>query len=638
MYIDPAYRGARSQSPTDLGYDRVSVADSVMTLTATLPPSDLLPFLPTTYTGGRGDASNRPRLISGSVKTAPHFMLSAAADFIMEARVRMDAGVARGYWPSFWTTTFFWPDRGEIDILEGIKNSLGALSSKMNIIGNSADGGAAEFITVAQPNYPANQWINVMAKKVGNTLFFYDDADSPGTYVLRGSTTSLVSRMTGAHDIRLDLAVANAWDGSTYNAGDWPKKVEFDWWRAWVPASAGANPALQILPAVNTTPGGSWAATFPSKTALHGSGAGLEQVSAAWDNFDAPGMPTRNNVTRLPTSMTVDLTARTVSGTVPTTEGGCMGVFITHAYADGTPASRVLLPYNVAPAVQSLAIGSYVVGAAINEVIGYTAFHSGNLGPHTYNVTAPGLTVSGNGTGTVAITGTASTSVDVTIECTNSIGQTTTVNRTLTVTAGAATLDDTFTGKADGTDLTAHTGEGGGTWSRHPTAASAKIGMAADGFVYQETADATSLYISSVATIPADAVITSVFSAKTLDNQARQLGIVGRCNPTAATFYLVRINQPAGVTRSIQLFRSVNGTLTQLGSGVTVTLTAGQTRTIALRMVGSTISVELDGSSVISVTDTNIPAAGRAGIRAYSFPGDSASAGFQLSSIVAAAA
>lgn len=446
MYIDPVFRGARSQSPTDLGYDGTSVAGSVLTLTASAPPSELLPFLPTNY-GGLGDGFGRPRLISGSLKTAPSFMVSMQADMAVECYAKLPPGQARGHWSSFWTTSFFWPDFGEIDVLEGKKaDSSGAVTTTLNnVIVSAADGGGSMSETVSQPVIPTDRFVRLLCVKQGTTLSFYDDADVQGVLALRGTTTTRVSRLRGAHDIRLDLAVAGGWDNTSQNMADWPNNVQFDWWRAWVPATAGDNTPVQVLAEVNTTPGGSWAATLPSRVALFGAGAGIEQVCAAWDNLDSPGMPTRNAETRLPTSMTVNLTTRAITGTVPATEGGRMGVLVTYAYNDGTPAGRAILPYNVAPAIQALFDSSVVTpGTAVSLSIPYTAFHSGNLGPHTYNVTAPGLVVTGNGTGNVSIAGTAGadgTSQTITINVTNAIGQTTTVTRTVSSVAGGEGFD-----------------------------------------------------------------------------------------------------------------------------------------------------------------------------------------------------
>ncbi|MFZ5666977.1 MAG: glycoside hydrolase family 16 protein [Pseudomonadota bacterium] len=616
MYVDPAFRGARSQSPTDLGYDRVSVSNSILTLTASAPEAEILPFLPTTYTGGRGDANNRPPLLTGSLKTAPHFMLSAQADWIVECRVRLPSGVARGYWPSFWTSTFFWPDRGEVDIVEVKKDASGNMTSLMNVYGNISNGSPAEFTTVATPAYAAGQWINVMAKRVGNTIFFYDDAATPGTYALRGSTTNYVARFSGAHDIRLDLAVSNNWDASTFSAGDWPKSVEFDWWRVWVPTAAGPNRPTQILPAVNTTPGGSWAATFPSATTLHGSGAGLEQVTGAFDNYDAPGFPTRNTTTRLPTSMTVDLSARTVSGTVPTTEGGCLPILITYAYDDGTPASRVMLPFNVAPAVQSIFGNQSVIeGAAVNLSVAYTAFHSGNLGPHTYTATSDKgwLTITGNGTQSLTITGTAPADdvATITVNCTNSIGQVTTVTRTVTATAAPSLFfEDDF--NAAGGTLAGRVANSGGTWATHPlSSATHSLSGAGGGGIYQPTTDIG--WMTNNQTVPnANYYVEADLLVKSVLGGGPSISVNGRMDASALTFYGIRYTGTAFI-----LYKSVAGTLTTLAT-YTATQATGVLATVRLEMNGDQISGLVDGVLRMGpVTDADITAAGRVGTRMY---------------------
>lgn len=72
-----------------------------------------------------------------------------------------------------------------------------------------------------------------------------------------------------------------------------------------------------------------------------------------------------------------------------------------------------------------------------------TAFYSGNLGPHTYQVTSDKawVNVAGNGTGAVTLSGTAPLSADtttLTVACTNVLGQTTTITHTATASADLA--------------------------------------------------------------------------------------------------------------------------------------------------------------------------------------------------------
>jgi len=443
LYVDPAYRGARSQSPTDLGVDRVSVANSVATLSASAPDAGMLPYLPTNYTNnGRGDEEGRPKLLAGSLKAAD-FLLSAQADHILECKVRFPTGIPKGAFPSFWFSNFFWPDYGEIDTFEMRPQTAYGSDARINqnVIASATDGAGATFTTVnGNVAVPVDRWITFVHMRVGDTVYFYDDHVTEGTLVMVGSTTTNVTRVRGPQQVRLDMASE---EETGWSAAEWPYSVDFDWWRAWAPATAasGKEPTI-MLPAVNTTPGGSWAATLPPATDLSEGRAGIEQIVTVYDNIDAPGYPTRDSsgYPRPAGGMTINQATRAITGTVPTTEGGRTFLMIAYAFDDGSPARCSLLPFNVAPAVQASLFSNMSVdfGGAVDLTIAYTDFHSGNLGPHTYSVStdAGWLTVSGNGTTEATIAGTApeeAAEFTVTIEATNSVGQTTTAIRTIAV-------------------------------------------------------------------------------------------------------------------------------------------------------------------------------------------------------------
>lgn len=66
---------------------------------------------------------------------------------------------------------------------------------------------------------------------------------------------------------------------------------------------------------------------------------------------------------------------------------------------------------------------------------------------------------------------------------------------------------------------------------------------------------------------------------------------------------------------TVNLYKLNSGTQIQLGTGVAVTVNAGETHNIKLVGNGTTISVQWDGVEKISVTDSSISAAGVAGIR-----------------------
>ncbi len=90
------------------------------------------------------------------------------------------------------------------------------------------------------------------------------------------------------------------------------------------------------------------------------------------------------------------------------------------------------------------------------------------------------------------------------------------------------------------------------------------------------------------------------------------IGLLGRQSTSANTAYLVRLRAGTGW----QLYKTINGTSTQLGSTAAQSLSVGNVFSVVLNMVGSTIEVYVDGVLKISVTDTSITEAGKPGIYA----------------------
>lgn len=166
-------------------------------------------------------------------------------------------------------------------------------------------------------------------------------------------------------------------------------------------------------------------------------------------------------------------------------------------------------------------------------------------------------------------------------------------------------VNDSFTG-ADGTNLTAHTGETGATWTAH-TASGATIVLtsnrAGDG-------GNNAIYYASGLPATADYDVESLIYFVT--NTASAHFICGRMDTTANTFYGMRWNQG---TTAWQLYKRIAGTFTQLGSDYTDAVATGNTRTAKLQLRGTTITAFIDGTSRISVTDSAITAAGRVGFR-----------------------
>lgn len=162
---------------------------------------------------------------------------------------------------------------------------------------------------------------------------------------------------------------------------------------------------------------------------------------------------------------------------------------------------------------------------------------------------------------------------------------------------------DSFTDTA-GTALSAHTGEVGATWTAVPTFSGAAVinpsgdcrGNGANALWYESGLPASADY-----DVEADVYVASIVN---------QAGILGRVSTTAATYYLLYYDAGAAVWR---LYVVVNGTAVTNFS-FAQTLTAGQIYHLHLMMRGSQIMAFVNGSQIFNVTDSNISAAGRAGV------------------------
>jgi len=439
FFVDPYFRGAYSQSQTVLAYNShvtVDTEDAELTMRIASPEAGLLPYLPTTYDGNRGDGADRPLLIGANLCSWPHAMVSAKGNYILEFMFMVDNHEMSEVRCGIWSTTLDWPNKGEVDTGEFTKNvgETGVIEFSNGVHVNASDGGA-DVVFTDYENVPCGQYIRKLSVKTSGKIEFYHDAAAPGTLVETAETTTNISRFGGAHDIRLQMSSDV---NPTINGTTFPAEYHVRFWRLWVPVDTPLNEDTIELAEVNTTPGGSWAATFPNAATLWAGGdmPDLEECVGLFYGLDTPGAETRAN--KRPGGMTVDMTARTMSGTVPSTRGGRVGLLFTGSFNGGGMARRAIKYINVAPAVQAslFANETFDLNDEIDIDVEYTDFHSGELGPHTYNVSSDKAwpTITGNGTGSVNLGGDAPATEEtatITIICTNAIGQTTTVQRTL---------------------------------------------------------------------------------------------------------------------------------------------------------------------------------------------------------------
>ena len=151
-------------------------------------------------------------------------------------------------------------------------------------------------------------------------------------------------------------------------------------------------------------------------------------------------------------------------------------------------------------------------------------------------------------------------------------------------------------------------------WTQH--SGSATTAEIASGRV-RGTAAGAAFYYHSGAPATADySVSADVYEAS--NPPAYAAGVTGRTDTSAVTLYFARhARGSSGTVDAWQLYKAVAGTFTQLGSNVTDGINTGTSARVELRMVGTTIALYKRGESTaaISVTDSSITAAGKAGIR-----------------------
>jgi hypothetical protein len=170
----------------------------------------------------------------------------------------------------------------------------------------------------------------------------------------------------------------------------------------------------------------------------------------------------------------------------------------------------------------------------------------------------------------------------------------------------AATLTDNFTG-TNGTLLSAHTSDSGNTWAQTFTTDWLQTAQlnGSGGVVPSASDNNIAGYISNWTPPSADYTVQATCTVSGTD----VCGVLGRAvagsEPNDYVAFFI-----AGT--GVGLYKHVANSPTQLGttySGVT-----GGSHVITLVMVGTTISVKVDGTTQITATDSTYSSAGQAGI------------------------
>lgn len=169
---------------------------------------------------------------------------------------------------------------------------------------------------------------------------------------------------------------------------------------------------------------------------------------------------------------------------------------------------------------------------------------------------------------------------------------------------------DDFFGSAAGTELSAHNAQ----WVRASGIGSHQLFINAAELLYITgvTSGNGTYYIGASPGSSDYEVSTNVVFLGPLSTSGPSLGVIGRfLTASPNTFYFAMYQSSTDTWR---LTKFVSGTATLLGA-VAAGAVAGTSRRLSLRMLGSSLSVLVDGVVVITATDTSITSAGAAGVR-----------------------
>ncbi len=167
-------------------------------------------------------------------------------------------------------------------------------------------------------------------------------------------------------------------------------------------------------------------------------------------------------------------------------------------------------------------------------------------------------------------------------------------------------IQDTFTEGSD-VELSLHTPDIGGAWSKHPSFSTSATVVASEDRLRGDSSTASSLYINATAPATDDYKIEWTARQTTVGTGSRA-GAVGRYNATTNNGYNVYYDGTQWILVSV-----VSGTATELAAW-DGSETVNTDYAIRWTMLAGVHEVFFDGVLRIRVTDTTFLSAGRSGI------------------------
>jgi hypothetical protein len=190
----------------------------------------------------------------------------------------------------------------------------------------------------------------------------------------------------------------------------------------------------------------------------------------------------------------------------------------------------------------------------------------------------------------------------------------------------AAFVEDTFTDVA-GTDLSAHTGETGATWTEHPVGLAGGL-VISDANRVRNSGTSTNLYYASGTPPSADYYVQAVIVQR---SDVGRGGICARLDDTADTEVLFRHDASSDQWQLIEIVAASATTLDTAAA----TLVDEQEYTVRLEVEGTEARGYVDDVEVCAATLATVADAGAVGLRANNASTGSNTTGYHIDTLVA---
>ena len=175
---------------------------------------------------------------------------------------------------------------------------------------------------------------------------------------------------------------------------------------------------------------------------------------------------------------------------------------------------------------------------------------------------------------------------------------------------GPTFITDSFSGEAAATLLSAHVGELGATWAKHPFV-TGNVRISSGGSIYHAQGIDGSFYYASGVSGADYRVGATVHRLST--HPTGIADVLARCSTTTDTRYGARYSSiTPGPGWS--LYKVVSGTAAALGVASGETIAVGSSRSVILEVSGTSVRLYVDGVERVGATDASIALAGRAGV------------------------